>query len=374
MPAWLHHIETIVPDTVYSQEYAGEKMQGFYNDERTNRRIRAIYKKSGIDKRHSVVKNFLGGGPESFFKIGPGGRTVEPTTAERNVIFARESRYLSVELARTLIETCPGIGPEDITHVITVSCTGFHNPGTDYHIVNALGLPNSTQRYHLGFMGCYAAITGLRTAAQFCLADTEAVVLVMCLELCTLHLQLNGNEDSLMANSLFGDGAGAAIVSARRPAGNRAVYQIGAFRSALVPDGEADMTWSIGDRGFDMTLSSYVPKIIGLNIHEVIAQSLSQVSLSLDEVTTWAIHPGGKAIIDRVQESLGLSHEQVRSSRNVLRQYGNMSSATILFVLQDILHHQPFTGTETVCAVAFGPGLTVEMALLTPTIFGKEGT
>jgi predicted naringenin-chalcone synthase len=374
MPVWLHHIETIVPDTVYSQEYAGEKMQDLFDDLRTKRLLRAIYKKSGIDKRHSVVRNFLGGGPESFFKNGPGGRTEEPSTAERNDIFARESQSLSVELARNLIETCPGIGPEDITHVVTVSCTGFHNPGPDYHIVSALGLPDSTHRYHLGFMGCYAAITGLRTAAQFCLADPEAVVLVMCLELCTLHLQLNGNEDSLMANSLFGDGAGAAIVSARRPAGNRVIYQIGNFRSALVPDGEADMTWSIGDRGFDMTLSSYVPKIIGANIRGLIEPSLARWNLVLDDVNTWAVHPGGKAIIDRVQESLDLSPEQVRASREVLRLYGNMSSATILFVLQDILHHESFSGNETVCAVAFGPGLSVEMALLNAMKNEKEGT
>jgi predicted naringenin-chalcone synthase len=374
MPVWLHHIETIVPDTVYSQEYAGEKMQDFYDNLRTKRLIRAIYKKSGIDKRHSVVRNFLANGPGSFFKTGPGGKRVEPSTAARNDIFARESKALSIDLARRVIDNCPGIGQKDVTHIVTVSCTGFHNPGTDYHIVTELGLSSSTHRYHLGFMGCYAGITGLRMASQFCLADPEAVVLVMCLELCTLHIQLNGDEDSLMANSLFGDGAGAAIVSARNPDRGRPVYQIGDFSSALVPDGVADMTWSIGDHGFGMTLSSYVPKIIGANIRGLIEPSLARWNLVLDDVNTWAVHPGGKAIIDRVQESLVLTHEQVKASRDVLRQYGNMSSATILFVLQDILRHPSDLKRETVCAIAFGPGLTVEMAMLRAMKKEKEGT
>ncbi|NIO16585.1 MAG: type III polyketide synthase [Deltaproteobacteria bacterium] len=364
MPVWLHHIETIVPETVYTQEYAAERMQLFFEDARTRRLIRAIYRKSGIEKRHSVVTNFVDGGPGSFFEAGSGGKTIEPTTGRRNEIFARESQTLSVELARAAIANCPGTGPEKITHVVTVSCTGFHNPGLDYHIVSALGLRSSTQRYHLGFMGCYAAITGLRMAAQFCIADPEAMVLVVCLELCTLHLQLNGSEDSLMANSLFGDGAAAAVVGARPPGGGRHVYEVGDFMSALVPDGRAEMAWTIGNRGFDMTLSSYVPKIIGKNILPLVTSSLARHNLKTGDVTTWAVHPGGKAIIDRVAESLSLSPHQVRASREVLRRYGNMSSATILFVLKEILEHSSDHHRETVCAMAFGPGLTVEMCTL----------
>jgi predicted naringenin-chalcone synthase len=364
MPVWLHNIETLVPETVYSQEYAGEKMQDFYDDPRTKRLIRAIYRKSGIVKRHSVVQNFLGGNAEGFFTKSPEGRTVEPTTAVRNEIFARESKRLSVALAKKVIDSCPGIGPKDITHVVTVSCTGFHNPGPDFHIVNELGISPTAYRYHLGFMGCYAGITGLRMATQFCLADPDAVALVLCLELCTLHLQLTGGEDSLMANSLFGDGAGAAIVSSWKPEGDGLLFQAGSFNSALVPDGEAEMTWTLGDRGFDMTLSSYVPKIIGSNIRELIEPVLAKGGMKLEDVGAWAVHPGGKAIIDRVQDSLGLHPEQVQSSREVLRQFGNMSSATILFVLEDILRHPPERNHQLVCALAFGPGLTVEMALL----------
>ncbi|MBP2690183.1 MAG: chalcone and stilbene synthase domain protein, partial [Deltaproteobacteria bacterium] len=188
--------------------------------------------------------------------------------------------------------------------------------------------------------------------------------LVMCLELCSLHLQLNGSEDSLLANSLFADGAGAAIVSAREPGPGTPAYRMAGFRSALVPAGEQDMAWRIGDQGFDIALSSYVPKLIGSNIRELVGPALAAGGLSLSDIGTWAVHPGGKAIIDQVQRTLGLSDDQVGASREVLRLRGNMSSATILFVLEEILKRPAGKGRERVCAVAFGPGLTVETAIL----------
>ncbi|MGE5663506.1 MAG: type III polyketide synthase [Deltaproteobacteria bacterium] len=364
MAAWIHRIETIVPEFSFSQEAASAKMQEWAPDERTRRIIRVLYRQSGIEKRHSVVTNFGGEGQDGFFGTGPDGARTSPGTGARNEIFARESRRLSVALARRAIDGCPGIGPNDVTHVVTASCTGFYNPGPDYHIVRDLGIPPSAQRYHLGFMGCYAAFPALRMASQFCEANPEAVVLVMCLELCSLHLQLKAEEDSLLANSLFADGAGAAIVSAREPAPGRSAFRIGDFHSTLVTSGEQDMAWRIGDHGFDIALSSYVPKIIGANIRHFIEPSLARGGVAPGNVGTWAVHPGGKAIIDQVQGSLGLAPEQVRTSREVLRDYGNMSSATIFFVLRDILRQpSPATG-DNVCAMAFGPGLTVEMALL----------
>jgi predicted naringenin-chalcone synthase len=311
-----------------------------------------------------VITNFDGNEAGSFFKTGPDALLQGPGTAARNDIFARESRSLSVALAKKVLDSRPGFGPGDVTHVVTASCTGFYNPGPDFYIVCDLGMPFSTQRYHLGFMGCYAAFPALRMAAQFCQADPDAVVLVMCLELCSLHLQMNGNEDSLLANSLFADGAAAAIVSARTPAPGQSAYRIDDFRSALVPSGEKDMAWRIGDHGFDIALSTYVPKIIGAKIREFIEPSLAGCGIDMADVDTWAVHPGGKSIIDQVQASLSLRPEQVRASREVLRNCGNMSSATILFVLQEILRQPSRSDSDKVCAMAFGPGLTVEMALL----------
>jgi predicted naringenin-chalcone synthase len=364
MSVWIQHLETMTPETVYSQEYASAKMQEWTGDERQRRMVRALYRKSGIDERHSVITSFDQNLPGDFLPLAADGVRRELSTAERNKIYTRESQRLAVDLARQAIANCPDLEPSEITHVVTVSCTGFCNPGPDYHIVNELGLSHATQRYNLGFMGCYAAFPGLRMAKQFCEADPEAVVLVMCLELCTLHLQINGGEDSMLANSLFADGAAAAIVSTRTPQENQACYLLGEFHSSLIPSGKGDMAWTIGDLGFDIALSSYVPKIIGANICDAVRPVLASRQFELEDITTWAVHPGGKAIVDKVAESLGLKDEQVAASRKILRQYGNMSSATVLFVLQEILRQQDRPRHEEICAMAFGPGLTVEMGLL----------
>jgi predicted naringenin-chalcone synthase len=364
MGAWIHRIDTIVPGFSFAQEEASGKMQEWTRDERGRRLVRAIYRNSGIERRYTVIADYDGNKPGSFFRTGSDGTLEGPGTAARNAIFTSESRTLSVALARKVLGNCPGVGAEDVTHVITVSCTGFCNPGPDYYIVRDLGMSPGTQRYHLGFMGCYAAFPALRMAAQFCEVDRGAVVLVLCLELCSLHLQLNGKEDSILANSLFSDGAAAAVVSAREPGPGERAYRIDGFRSTLVPAGEQEMAWSIGDHGFDIALSGYVPKIIGANLGEFVAPSLAVIGTSIADVDLWAVHPGGKSILDQVQRCLDLRAEQMQASREVLRRCGNMSSASILFVLAEILE-QPAGGVESkVCAVAFGPGLTVEMALL----------
>ncbi|MDX1815616.1 MAG: type III polyketide synthase [Thermodesulfobacteriota bacterium] len=364
MAVWIHRIDSLLPEFSFTQEEASAKMQEWARDERERRLIRAIYRNSGIERRHAVIKNYDGDAPDSFFRAAPDGSMKGPGTAARNAIYASESRHLSVALARKTLDNCPGVDAGDVTHVVTVSCTGFYNPGPDYYIVRDLGMSLGTERYHLGFMGCYAAFPALRMAVRFCEADPGAVVLVQCLELCSLHLKLSGTEDMILANSLFSDGAAAAIVSAREPAPDQNAYRIGGFHSTLVPGGEQDMAWRIGDNGFDIALSSYVPKIIGANLREFIEPSLSVTGLSIADVDRWAIHPGGKSVIDQAQRCLSLRPEQVRESREVLRKYGNMSSVSILFVLAEILERQGEAGEETVCAVAFGPGLTVEMALL----------
>ncbi len=364
MRAWIHRLDTLLPRFSFTQEEASGKMQEWARDERERRLIRAIYRNSGIERRHTVIGDFDGGGTGSFFRAGPDGDLKGPGTASRNAIFTSESRSLSVALARKVLDNCPGIDAGDVTHVVTVSCTGFCNPGPDYYIVRDLGMSPGTQRYHLGFMGCYAAFPALRMAAQFCEADPGAVVLVLCLELCSLHLQLAGTEDTILANSLFSDGAGAAIVSARDPFPGRSAYRTEWFRTTLVPDGEQEMAWHIGDHGFEISLTSYVPKIIGANLREFVEPSLALGGMAIGDVDLWAVHPGGKSILDQVQKGLDLRPEQMQASRDVLRGHGNMSSVSILFVLEEILKRGAGGGEEKVCAIAFGPGLTVEMALL----------
>ncbi|HBG05488.1 MAG: hypothetical protein A2075_21040 [Geobacteraceae bacterium GWC2_58_44] len=359
MSIWIHQVETAVPEMRYDQSEIGRQMIEWTHDERDKRLVRMLYRNSGIESRHSVIPH-LGA---NFLVSDGAGSFRQQSTAERNAIYTREATKLAVDLGHKLLDAAPGFIAAEITHVITASCTGFFNPGIDYLLCQELGLAGNTQRFHLGFMGCYAAFPALNMAAQFCLANPKAVVLVMCLELCTLHLQLNGSEDTILANSLFADGAGAVLVSARAPQPGTAAYRICDFESALIPSGVEAMAWSIGDLGFDISLSSYVPKIIGAGIADVLQPLLARNALSMQDIQRWAVHPGGKSIIDKVAATLQLSADQVLPSRHVLRSFGNMSCATILFVLKEMLAH-PAADQDKVCAIAFGPGLSVEMSLL----------
>ena len=365
MTVYVRHIGTLVPENAYSQASACERMKNWVSDERNRRLIHSAFRHSGIETRYSVLSDFRDGGTDPLFRLGPDGIPVEPTTRARNDRFAQEARSMAVNIARSTIEQCPDIAPGDITHVITVTCTGFTSPGPDYYIARDLNLRPDVQRYALGFMGCYAALPALRMAWQFCRADPSAVVLVMSIELCSLHLHLADRMDSLLANTIFADGAATAIVTAQEPPSEHNAFAIDGFASALIPEGEKDMAWKIGDEGFEITLSSYVPGIIGGRIQSLIQPVLKIHGLCAEDIGWWAIHPGGKAILDKVQNELRLRPEQVEASRTVLRKYGNMSSATSLFVLKELLEtHDAAAGHERVFAIAFGPGLTVETAVL----------
>jgi predicted naringenin-chalcone synthase len=365
LPVYVQHIETLVPENAYSQEFAAEWMKSRLDGDKQHRLVSRVYRHSGIGTRHSVLPDFRPGAADPLFKIGLDGKLLEPSTRERNERFAQEAKRMSVEVARSAIEHYPGATPADVTHVITTTCTGFFSPGPDYHIVREVGMRPSTQRYALGFMGCYASLPALRMAHQFCQADPSAVVMVMAIELCTLHLHFEDGMDSLTANAIFADGAAAAIVSAREPEAGRSAYRLDSFSSALIPGAEKDMAWRIGDKGFEITLSTYIPDVIGANIRSLIEPTLASSGLLVKDIGRWGIHPGGKAILDKVQTELQLTPEQTQASRNVLYRYGNMSSATSLFVLKELLDTATEETTEeTVCAIAFGPGLTVESAIL----------
>ncbi|TVP48701.1 MAG: type III polyketide synthase [Gemmatimonadales bacterium] len=356
----------------------------------TRRVIRNIYRNSGIEKRHSVIDDWGQAAaadpgtepPEPLFFAPDHTRLPTPGTGARNAVYAREAPILFERVARELVETTPGFTAADVTHVITISCTGFFAPGPDFHVVRALGLPGTTQRYHIGFMGCYAAFQGLRMADAFCRSDPEAVVLVLSAELCTLHLQFTDDTDDLIAGALFADGAAGALVSARAPVAiadgtaaasaadppsvssrARPALEFSGFHSELAPEGEKDMAWTIGDEGFRMKLSTYVPEIIEANLAPIVGAILGRAGLAADQVPWWALHPGGRAIVDRVQGSLSLSDRQVAASRDVLRQYGNMSSATVLFVLKALLDSGTTHPGDPILAMAFGPGLTIETGL-----------
>jgi predicted naringenin-chalcone synthase len=274
MKTYIHHIEPVAPSYAYAQDYARDRMTGWLPGRRNRRLIHNIYDHSGIDTRHSVLPDFEANAEPVLFHENEEGRVVEPMTGERNRCFQEAAPGLVIEAGKRALAHSEGFEANDITHVITVSCTGFYNPGPDLDLINGLGLKESTERYNIGFMGCYAAFPALRMADQFCRADPEAVVMVVCIELCTLHLQFNEETDSLLANALFADGAAAVLVSARSPASGRPAMSIDSFNSALSPEGAKEMAWEVGNRGFDIRLSSYVPDIIAGNIAAIVDRVL----------------------------------------------------------------------------------------------------
>jgi len=363
MSAYLHQIATCEPPHRYEQRDTAERMRGWARAEKTRRGIDAVHRRSGIATRYSVSADFRPGVVGELFASDEAGALRAPGTAQRNRVYARWARELSVGAAREALAANPWISPEEVTHVILVSCTGFVNPGPDFHIVNELGLRPSVQRYSLGFMGCHAALPALRLAAQCCAADPAAVVLVVCVELCTLHVQPDETPDQILANALFADGAGAALVASRPPPTGRTAFRLDGFSTTLVAGSENRMAWEIGDTGFNLVLSSYVPDVLGENLAGLVGNALRKNDLSPANIDAWAAHPGGRAILDKIEDSLDLGRGALTFSRQVLRDFGNMSSATMLYVLRDMLAADMADGAR-VCALAFGPGLTVETALM----------
>ncbi|MEX2477742.1 MAG: type III polyketide synthase [Gracilimonas sp.] len=361
MPVFIHDIATSVPSFFSDQQHIREVMKKHIgSDRKTQAILHRIYSQSGIEKRHSVVEDFMPNENGTLFFNGK--IKNDPGTAARNKVYERESKKLFVDTARKLLADNPHIFSNEITHVITVSCTGFFAPGPDYEVVKALKLKPSTQRYHVGFMGCYAAFPAMKMAQSFCISDPDAVVLLVSAELCTLHFQFKNDVDNLLSGSVFADGAAGMIVSSKPP--KKQSFKMNTFASALVPKGEKDMAWTIGDTGFDMVLSTYVPDIIRENLQAAVQPLYDQYQLSTNEIDHWAVHPGGRSILDKIESALELDSEKISASRKVLSEYGNMSSATVLFVLQELFDTDLDEG-ERILSMAFGPGLTIESGMMT---------
>lgn len=374
MAVTLRALEVAVPDTILVQDEVREVFASQPGISRlATRLVSATFNASGIERRHSAVTEMDllerpdTEEPPQFFD--PTSREIlNPSTGARNEVYVREASRLYVDAAAAALEASEGLDKTDVTHVITVSCTGFFSPGPDYRIVRGLDLNPSVQRYHLGFMGCYAAFPAMRQAKTICDADPNAVVLVVSVELCSIHVRVSDDPDTILGSSLFGDGAAAAVITGRDMDGTRAL-QLDHFETVITPVGEEAMAWNIGDHGFEMVLGTYVPKIIDAHIVEALAPLLAHDDSLTDrayrELEHWAIHPGGRSILDKVEAKLELETKQLSPSRDVLRRYGNMSSATVLFVLKQILEQPDSVGGERICGMAFGPGLTVETGLFT---------
>lgn len=363
MTARIVSIGTAVPATRLSQEQVRELFAGQPGlDRLARRRIDAAFAASAIEHRHTVLAELAGRahGDEADPRFLDAARALlSPTTGERNDLYTRVAPALSAAAATQAL-TDAGIAASVVTHVVTVSCTGFFAPGPDYRLVRDLGLPTTAERYHLGFIGCAAALPALRLAARLAESQPDAVVLVVCTELCSLHVRASDDPQQIVAASVFADGAAAAVVTSA-DAGRIGGLELDRFGTALTDDGESDMIWTIGDHGFEMVLSAEVPRIIGREIRGAVDRFIGDDR----PPDVWAVHPGGRSVLDRVEAGLALDPSALGTSRAVLRDYGNMSSATILFILRELLHDEAVGDGARVAGLAFGPGLTVEAAMLT---------
>lgn len=362
MAVYIQNISTLVPDHFFGQDFLRDRMKEYIGNERATKSIiHRIYSNSGIEKRHTVINDFRQNGHDPFF-FQKDGSLVNPSTGSRNELYTDHAKKMFVQLAKQLIEENDSVSKDEITHIITVSCTGFFAPEPAFEIVQKLEMNPSTQRFHLGFMGCFAAFPALKMAKSFCEADPNAKVMVICLELCTIHLQDSEATDNLISASVFADGASGVIVSNNKPVD--AGYRLDQFASSIAENSEKDMAWTIGDTGFDMVLSTYVPEIIKSNLKNAVIPLFKDYEKDLKDIQYWAIHPGGRAILDKIENNFNLDAKQLEAPRAVLNDYGNMSSATIFFVLKYLLEKQSANDEKTL-AMAFGPGLTIESGLLT---------
>lgn len=360
---------TAVPPYQLTQNAIAHWMSAaFAQQPAMGRWLRGIFANAGVETRYSCIDTY--NLPVEQSRFAPGRPACEaPSTAERMAIYERESIPLGFAAAQqALVELAQATAAPlattlaSITHLVTVSCTGFFAPGLDLALVQQLGLAPTVGRTLIGFMGCAAAFNGLRTATQIVQSQPQARVLVVCVELSSLHTQPTTDRENLVAASLFADGASACIVGMpTRQQGN--VYLLEDFHTMVKPDTNDDMIWRIGNHGFVLRLSPQIPR----HLAEVAPTALAHL-FSTDAPQFWAIHPGGPTIVNQLAAIFALAPEQVAASRAILRHYGNLSSATIFFVLNELRRTlprsaQPGQGLHGV-AMAFGPGLVIEMARL----------
>ena len=362
MGAYITSFGTALPDFRISQkELSGFLLNNLNLSDEKKKEIEIIFRASGISHRHTVLKDYASSlGDFEFF---PNTNNLEPFpgVSQRMQLYKKEALALSLDAVRQCI------GNDDLknfTHLITVSCTGMYAPGLDFDLVKSLGFSHSIKRTAINFMGCYAAFNALKVAKDICTANAGSKVLIVCVELCSLHFQKNlDHQDTILANALFGDGAAAVVVESD-PSPNINL-SLETFYCDLMVEGEQDMTWSIGDFGFEMTLSSYVPDLIKKGIKSLINNLLNELKLKTSDISHFAIHPGGKKILEVIEQELNIPKESNTPAYSVLKNYGNMSSPTILFVLKSIFGKLDVNDKESkILGLAFGPGLTLESMLL----------
>lgn len=393
MKATIRGLSTATPCHQMTQAEATELFSNVVCTEEKQRRLaRALFRKSGVERRHTVVPHRAAyhwcamkeqavaaesspvDGPGSFEvqdyleptdqdAIIQSGGSAGPTTEERMALYAQFAPDLACDAARGAFEGAD-ISTDAITHLVTVSCTGFGAPGVDIELIDRLHLPRTTQRINVGFMGCHGGINGLRAAKAIVESETSAKVLLCATELCSLHYRFQWDSEGIIGNALFADGAAAMILEAGNPTQADSSWQVVKTGSVLVKDSKEAMSWTVGDYGFEMLLTSEVGDHIEQALQPWLQDWLGAQGLSIENVDRWAVHPGGPRILSAVEKGLSLPSDALDTSREVLRNHGNMSSPTVMFILQAFERMEIEKAEEHCLVLGFGPGLMAEVALL----------
>lgn len=354
-------IGTAVPPHRTEQNVILEFMHAAYNDNIASRKLNALFTHSGINTRYSVIPDFdKSKGEHVFFNGVPSTATIK----NRLNVFDEKAVPLAIEAIhnsfKKLDTTIDAFG---ITHLITVSCTGLSSPGIDAALIEQLKLPDDIYHTSVNFIGCNAAFHALKIADAITKAESRAKVLIVCVELCTLHFQPKNDHDHLLSNTIFGDGAAAVIIAPDDYANDeRRSLTMNGFYSLLLNKGKNLMGWNVTPVNFEMILDAKIPEFIGDEIENIFLKVNKKFNITPGTITKWAIHPGGKKIVDTVKDKLQLNNNDLKHSYKILEAYGNMSSPTILFVLNELMEEQNNIG-ETIFSMGFGPGLSIETAL-----------
>ncbi len=349
-------VGTATPAHKHRQENILQFMQQVYAmNETDKRKLRFLYQHSGIETRYSVVADYNKSIQE--WKFYPHSENLEPfpSLELRMIWYQKYAPPLSVDAVRDCIDG--HIHAKEITHLITVSCTGMSAPGLDLQVMELMDLPKNIYRSSVNFMGCYAAIHAMKMADAICKHDRDAKVVIVCTELCTLHFQKEPTNDNIASSLLFSDGAAAVLITHNSFSSKG--LTIDSFYSEVVAKGKKDMAWELSSNGFLMTLSGYVPELLEEDFEALVARALAHARKTKEDISSWCIHPGGKRIVDAIAKTLQLPATALQHSYDVMKNYGNMSSPTILFVLKRIMQ-QPVAATAEIFGAAFGPGLTME--------------
>lgn len=325
-----------------------------------NRKLQFLYKTAGIQNRYSVLDDY--GKQKNEWAFFSSDEKPFPSLEKRMQLFNENAASLCIAAINDCIRN--KITANAITHLITVSCTGMSAPGLDLQIVELMDLPKNINRTSVNFMGCYAAIHALKIAEGIIAVNANANVVIVCLEFCTLHFQKKYSIDNITASLLFGDGCAALLLQ-----NNTANYKgliLSNFYSEISVKGKNDMAWELSSTGFLMTLSSYVSNLVEENFEMLLNNALDNAQISKNKITHWCIHPGGKKILQAIEKSIGLKKDDLQFSYEVLSEYGNMSSPTVLFVLKKCFDTiTNYNKPANVFGAAFGPGITMETFIAT---------